>query len=257
MNRLTNFDLLLFAAADDLAIAEGEEALAIHAPDPITPQEIKRFRRILKANTRQASWTPLRIALVAILAAMSLAFAACICVPGVRSAIKDVFLTFYEDYVAVDFASSEETTEAEPHDTTEPESKSLEDVNAAPVQAELTAPERIRRKVYVKDLSEDYTATVHTETQAFYITTYSLRDKPIFMMIQSIISDESIWSNYDTEDIKHVTVHDHAGVILQQPGDASVYTVIWQDEEYRYALQGLFQNEQEALAMAERFALPD
>ncbi len=274
MSKLTNFDLLLYVAAEEYNEEMLNEIMAMPVTESATPREDRRFRRILRVNSRAVySWTPFKIALVALLTAMSIAFTACMCIPEVRTAIKKVFLTWCDDYVEIGFHPADETdtntaaaTESAAPAASEStdagtaaaaESESLADTVGAetPAEAPVGPPDRILQKVYAKDLPEGYTWEVDTDLELLYLLYYFYQDEIKFTITQSLISDESIWADYMEQNATTIAVNGYTGIVLQEQESPPVFTVVWQDAQYEYSLTGYFTDEQDAIGMAEKFTL--
>ncbi len=236
MSNYTNFDLLLYAATEAYCEKWVEEIEATPVTCEITAKERRRFAHVRrKYDTSRCRWMPFKIACVAVLVGMSLAFSACICIPAIRSAIKQVLVDWYEDYIAVDFKDSED---AETLETIVPGSVS------------------IAHKAYVADLPEGYTLVTKVDTNTYYGVNYYHDGERKFMLSQSIRCCEDVWLDSTSKNLDHITIGDSPAVLItDENADVITYIVIWHDGQYEYAIMGQFDDSAKAVELAEKVAL--
>ncbi len=241
MSEHTNFDLLLYAATDEYCDWWVDEIQASPAVGGITARERRRFHRIRrkygKASRRMAPrrWTPLKIACVAILVCMSLGFSACMCIPAIRSAIKKVFVDWYEDFISVEFKDSDET---EP-----PETETL----APP-------PTTIERKAYVADLPEGYTMEVVMDNDLCYCIRFLNNNKAIFALTQNTIKRKTLWYDSEKQSVEYIQVGSFPAILIID-NDSKTMKISWQDNEYEYSIEGIFDSDEDAIIMATNVVL--
>ena len=95
-----NFELLLFAAAEDAANDVAEEFINIDSSQvEISPQGRKRVERYIRKSKRKTKLMhPVKVILVACLIALSVAFTACMAIPQIREAMTEAVIQWYEDW---------------------------------------------------------------------------------------------------------------------------------------------------------------
>ena len=121
MKKYNNFELLLTAAAEECCEQEAANFLSIDIANvDITRSEEKRIWHMIKKSTgSKTSWKVIKIAVVACLVCLAIGFTACMCIPEIRNAIKEVIIEWHEGYMAIGFEellgdSGEETVETTP-----------------------------------------------------------------------------------------------------------------------------------------------
>ncbi len=228
MNKCTNFDLLLVAAATEYCEnpdAFGPETGTAATFPPPTRREYRRFRRILRESRRPSfRLTPWKVVLIAVLLALSAAFTACICIERIRTAIKEVVTRWFPEYVAVDFQSVDEVSELS-------------------IENETALPERIMQKAYVAGLPEGYETETKRDDMFHYLTLYYYNNEYRFSLSQNVISKESYWHNSKRQDVVSVYFNQIPAVVFMESIEDSIYTITWQDGQYEYSLSGHFNSE--------------
>ncbi len=233
MSDYTNFDLLLYVATEKYCDEIVREVKATPADETISKRERRRFQRILrKYGTATYRWTPWRIAVAAVLLCMSISFTACMFVPAIRSAIKQVFVEWYQEYISVDFKNPDET-------------ESLETETLAP------PPETIQRKAYVANLPEGYTSEVEFDFQTYYCVNYYYENNYSFYLSQNIIQKDKVWFDGEGKTVEYIILHQCEAVVMVNT-ESSTISVIWQDNQYQYAIEGHFESKDAAVAMAQK-----
>ncbi len=233
MSNETNFELLLSSAAEEYCLAMNEEILSRPVIRSISARERRRYRRIRNTGGHPVCWSPFKIALVIALICLSLCFTACVCITRIRTAIKEIILNWYHEYVAIDF-----------------EPTALADTDP------VCPPDQILQKAYVADLPEGYTAEVSFESEIIYCVCYYLNGKESFSIAQSAEQKENIWSDINIQSTNEIIIQGNTAFLFKDEGNPDYYTIIWQDGLYTYYLQGYFLTSDDAIQMAERMVLP-
>ncbi len=232
MSKETNFDVLLRAACEQYCQDMNEEILSRPVITAVSAGERRRYRRIRSSGGRPVRWTPLKIALVIALICLSLCFTACVCITRIRTAIKEIILDWYNEYVAIDF---------------EPAAQA--DTNPA------LPPDKILQKAYVADLPEGYTEEVDHDSEIFYCVNYFFESEMVFSLAQSIVGQENVWSDSHIEEMMEVSIHENKAFIFRDVNTQNQYTIVWEDGLYIYYLQGTFEQINDAINMASRVEL--
>ncbi len=238
MSDYTNFDLLLYTATEQYCREMADEIMDIPTDNTVTDRERRRFARILRRSGMRKTyqWSPLRIAVAAVLVCMSVSFTACICIPTIRSAIKKVFVEWYHEYISVDFQDSDET-------------EALETETVLP-------PTTIEQKAYIADLPEGYEAVVDADMTTFYCLSYYLDGEYEFMLTQTIIESGTLWVDSNDQLLEHITINGYSAVLVNEnTAEGSLYNVVWQDGQYQYDLSGKFDNKEIAIGWAKKVLL--
>ncbi|MBQ8310930.1 MAG: DUF4367 domain-containing protein [Clostridia bacterium] len=235
-----NFELLLMAASERNALEDVEEFLAMDTDSiELSPEtDVKIRRQIRKSYKQKNVWKPVKIILVACLVIMSVAFTACMSVPQIREAIKNVIVQWYDDYFAVDFSGDSESV------TT--------DVPAMPE----TPPTTIEHKAYATYLPQKYTIETLIDVPSFYQLNYYTEDRIVaFTLQQRVFDGELDWTDDGGILHENLTVNGQKAFLVSYDSEPDLYMLIWQDNYYQYTLHGYFASEQELIEIAENIKL--
>ncbi len=213
MSNETNFELLLSSAAEEYCLAMNEEILSRPVIRSISARERRRYRRIRNTGGHPVRWSPFKIALVIALICLSLCFTACVCITRIRTAIKEIILNWYHEYVAIDF---EPTAQAD----TDP----------------VCPPEQILQKAYVADLPEGYTAEVIVDQQNRYCVLFYYQGESAFYLSQDVINHESLWVNCQRQNMTEVPVGQNIAFVMKDQQSLQT-TIVWQDSQYEYSIR--------------------
>ncbi len=272
-----NFELMLAVAAAKSAEAEVEEFLNLDGSDfPITPETRKRFNKMLRQakKKRITVWSVVKHTAVACLLIMSICFTACMCIPTVRNAIKEVFVEWYDEYIAISFAPvtpSAQNTElsggipstdginAIPHSPSSATDTSATPPDATDLPAEAATeaptspplPTTIEKKAVATYLPDNYTFTVRLDNSEYYQLLYKLDNMPKFILMQKPINEYLTWIDSENQNVQKVYVNNYMGILTISETKENTYTLIWQTEEYEYQLSGTFENTKELIKIAE------
>lgn len=238
-----NFELLLFAAAEDAANDVAEEFINIDSSQvEISPQSRKRVERYIRKSKRKTKlMRPVKVILVACLIALSVAFTACMAIPQIREAMKEAVIQWYEDFFAIGFSD-------EPHEITTPPPAQ----EAIPTEP----PTEIEKKAYASYLHQNLRSMVVLDFQSRYEVHYiDSDDNPVFILQQKTITDEPLWNDAEGASAREVMVTGHKAYMVSYDNEPGVYRLIWQDYYYRYVIYGYFEDQADLIKVAENIKL--
>lgn len=219
------------AAALQRNIARDAEAfLALDVSDVKDCPEFKE--RILaiadgreSRHSRRINW---RTVLLAAALALSLLLTACVCIPQVRAAIRDIILQWREDHVCVLF---------------EPQLQS----------AEFT-PSNDENAVLLTYMPQKYVRVERQTGRTFNFIEFSDGNGTHIFTFMQTAADRGgnhLLVNSEAFDIRSASVGEFEGVLGVSTEGPSRYYLVWQDGEYQYWLIGSFESEEELIKIAE------
>lgn len=226
MKRYSNFDLLLCAAAEQYSNKELERILSVDTSS-IDAQIKEKTKNIRKSQQSHLNvWRIFKVAAVACLTIMSMAFTACVCIPEVREAIYDVVIEWYEDHIGV----SIETTE----------------------QIPVEPPSSIQQKAYTSYLDDSYRCEISVDNETIYALSYYNveTDEWRFMLKQTIISGDWNFADAEGQSVMETTIGNKNAVIETDESIPGFYTLHWRDDLYEYSIYGQFDNVDDLLRIA-------
>lgn len=238
-----NFELLLFAAAEDAANDVAEEFINIDSSQvEISPQGRKKVERYIRKSKRKTKlMRPVKVILVACLIALSVAFTACMAIPQIREAMKEAVIQWYEDFFAFGFEEGSSDIPSPP-----------------PAQEEIPAepPTGIEKKAYASYLHQNLRSMVVSDFQSHYEVHYmDSNDNPVFILRQKTITDEPLWNDAEGASAREVMVTGHKAYMVSDNAEPGVYKLIWQDYYYRYVIYGYFEDQADLIKIAENIQL--
>ena len=186
-----------------------------------------------RGKKRGFKWAIKIGALVALLC-LSIAFTACMFVPVIREVVWNTIVEWYEDHVEVSFSDSEVETEA-PTDPPEDE---------IPTSIEQTA-----RLTYLPE-----GCVIGDESQntlQYQATIYSNDGTWKFLLMQNLAGDLNSFVGNEEVNAIHLKIGEHSAILVEYEGIETVYSLVWQDTEYRYSLYGYFTSLTELIQVAE------
>ena len=243
--RAKRFDLAIAASVRENVLRDAEKFLAIDESGIADNLKLKkRILRMVEYGRVRAKHLPSwKIILVAALLAIVLAFTACMCIPTVREALWSIVLEWHDEYIKVEFKPNESTTTTLPTGTTKVPPKSIE------VKAMLTY------------LPEGYTVANEIAMSTFYMINYKNLDsgEQIRFVQMTIDSDGngSFMVDSDNAVTKTVYVNGFKGVLFEYADEQGLYSLTWQDESYKYLLNGVFTSADEIVRVAEGVLVED
>ena len=234
MKKYNNFELLLTAAAEECCEQEATDFLSIDAANfEITRSEEKRRWHMINKNTgSKTSWKVIKIAVVACLVFLAIGFTACMCIPEIRNAIKEVIIEWHEGYIAIGF--EEETLEESRQETVEP-----------------TPPKTRESKAYASYLPKSYELEIDMDNKFMYIVSFYYESELAFSLTQTPISDENVWVNSENAKIYNVKINEYNAIMIEFLEYPQWYCAVWQDRYYEYEITGSFSSMDELIKVAE------
>lgn len=238
MNERSNdrFDSLISAAVVDCVYQTADEFCAVDTSAvPSTPRLYKKVMRNLPGRKR----TTVKVILVAALVAAFVALTACACITEIREYVWGVVTEWYGDHFEVSF-------EPEPVTTEEPETTA----------SEAEKPTTIERVAKLTYLPEGCYKVSEVSLSTHYIVEYSVENEWSFRFGQSIYGSTNSFMDGENENILYVQVNGREGVLTEDAeGEIMMYCLFWQDDQYRYYLQGHFSSISELVCIAETVSL--
>lgn len=231
-----NFELLISAAVVGCVHQDADEFSATDTSAvPQTPRLYKKVMRNLPGRKR----TTAKVIIAAALVAVFLALTACACITEIREYVWGVVTKWYGDHFEVSF-------EPEPVTTEEPETTA----------SEAQYPTEIERVARLKYVPEGYYIENECGGSYQYMIRYSTDDDQKFVLIQKIYDVTKSYMNGKNEGEIFQKINEFEGVITMVESENSVtYCLIWQDDQYRYVLQGYFSSITELVRIAENVSL--
>ena len=190
-----------------------------------------------RGKKRGIKWAIKIGALVALLC-MSVAFTACMFVPVIREAVWNTIVEWYEDHIEVSFSDSEVETEP----PTEPPEDEI------PTSIEQTA-----RLTYLPEGCVMGDESV--SKSQYYVNCYTQSGEWKFAFCQRLIDGSNSFLDNESGNIIHLKVNEYGAVFTEYEEEQVIYSLVWQDAEYRYSLYGYFDSVTEMVQIAESFEL--
>ncbi len=235
------FDLLLISVSETLANDMADEFLAMDIDDvEITPKtDIAAQRYIRKHRHIKKHCHPIKTLLIACLIALSVAFTACMTIEEIRNAIKNVFVQWYDDHIAISFGDSPTEQNVTPNDV----------IPEAP-------PTEIEQKACATYAAGAKNGVVSHDINTFYQVNYCDENGDlVFILSQRIISEELHWNDQDNITAQAITINNHKAYLITDNQEPNLYTLVWQDYYYQYDLYGYFTSQDEIIKTAENIQL--
>ncbi len=264
MSTYNNFELLMYAAAEKSCDQMADEFLNVDGTGfEITPSQQKRMNRIAKGyisggkrKTIATKWIA-----VACIISVVIALTACVSIPKIRNAIKAFLVEWYEDYIAIGFGDNDGSQPKyefiEPSmDTTEAnmtETKNSEN-NEATAES-IVYPTTITKKATLSYLPGEYDMVVDFEDETYYVVSFLYEENCIFYLSQNVITSELHWTNSESQEIYKTSINNYDAIITKDLSNTSVYTIVWQDNQYEYRIMGEFSSINEIIKVAEGLIL--
>ena len=228
--RTDKLDLLISSASEKCIYDEAKDFLEQDVTqvddNPKLKRKILGYRKsVLRANF-------LKIACIAVLICLSLAFTACMFVPSIRTAIWNAFVQLYDDHAKISFGD-----ETEP-----PETESVE----------MTYPDHIVDCVELTYCPEGYTKGNEIRSSVVYKVDYHNSDgEKVFSVSQNVIDDTDLYVDSEMGVITKITIKQFPAMLVECHEPENVYMLVWQDYCYRYTIYGTFESVDELTRIAE------
>ena len=230
------FDILISAAVVQCVHGDADNLSCVDTSGvPDTSRLHKKVMRNLPGRRR----TVVKAAVATALIAALLALTACACLPEIRDYFWSVVTQWYGDHFEITFESEHATTEE--FQTTAPEAKLP------------TTIEQIAKLMYVPHGC--YIAKEISLPSQHYVE-YFVEEEWRFAFSQNVYDKTSTFVDDDNANVQHIQVNGYNGVLTEAAdGEVTTYCLTWQDEQYRYSLQGCFSSIPELMQIAESLSL--
>lgn len=267
MKKFNNFELLLYAAAEECIEQEAEEFLAIDTSEvegKLTKEKqlAKRIRYYKKQACKNSGVvrrypmkTIIKAAIAAVLCGALLSLAACMSIKEVRTALFKTVVKWYDQYISISFervddpADTTGTTPEQTEPTAEPETE-------PPVVSTITPPTTIEAKAYASYLPDTYSCTVDGESERYYMVSYyDMNEEWKFALTQTIIETGNHYEDSENKNIEKIQVNAHEAILIKDENTSNFYQLIWQDSYYEYTINGFFSSVDELIDIAEGIKL--
>lgn len=231
-----NFETLISAAVvrcvhQDADILTSLDTSAV----PDTSRLYKKVMRNLPGKKR----TTVKVIIAAALVAVFLTLTACACIQEIREYVWGVVTEWYGDHFEVSF---------------EPEPVTTEESQTAAPEAELpTSIEQIARLTYLPEGC--YKANEFSVSSQYYAE-YYFEDERKFVFAQCTYEESNSFMDGENANAVSVQVNERESILTEETeGERVKYCLIWQDDQYRYYLQGYFSSISEMICIAENVSL--
>jgi len=231
-----NFELLISAAVVGCVHQDADEFSATDTSAvPQTPRLYKKVMRNLPGRKR----TTAKVIIAAALVAVFLALTACACITEIREYVWGVVTEWYGDHFEVSF-------EPEPVTTEEPEATAQEEEKPISI-------EQVAQLTYLPDgCYMDNELSFSSQ----YIAEYYLNHEWMFIFVQCTYDKTNTFMDGENADAIYVQVNGYESVLTEVADTERImYCLLWQDDQYRYSLQGYFSSIAELIQIAESVSL--
>lgn len=231
-----NFELLISAAVVGCVHQDADEFSATDTSAvPQTPRLYKKVMRNLPGRKR----TTVKVIIAAALVAVFLALTACACITEIREYVWGVVTEWYGDHFEVSF-------EPEPVTTEEPET-------TAPEVEKPTSIKQVAKLTYVPEGS---VKAYEISGSSQYVSEYYFNNEWVFIFVQSTYDGTNSFMDGENANAVYVQVNGCESVLTEElDGGRTKYCLFWQDDQYRYCLQGYFSSIAELIQTAESVSL--
>lgn len=226
---------------------EAEAFLALDISN--IPEQPRVKKQILKRaeHPRRASWSAkLRIAAVACLVILSLAFTACMSIPEIRQIIWRTIVEWHDGYIEIQFNPTSTENTSQNNNPITPETTVKDNTpSTAPTSIEIVATPTYLPDGYYGEVTESTDVMVNT---VFYDASGNMK----FRLSQSVLSpDGNILFQGDEEALTTIIkVNGHEGALAEYPEKPNYYGLAWGDDSYLYIIFGDFTSVHQLVTIA-------
>lgn len=207
-----------------------------------------RQRRAINRYERKPAITILKKflirAAVALMILMSIGFMTVMALPGLRSAVFEAVVEWYENYVAVHFEPSDtysyesDTQTSEPETTEEPLESSTEKVS-------LTEIETVKKPTYLPEGAEE---DLINNGKSSLIIDYYVGENTIATFSQTLYSNEASFYDNESRAFYEISMNGHTALVFEF--ESNDKAVIWTDGVYYYSVYSTLLNVDELIKVA-------
>ena len=229
---MEKFDALLSLASAECVKEEAEAFLSTDISEIADNPQM--LRKVL-GGSRKGKWHTVKIILLVALLCMSIAFTACMLVPEIRQAIWNVLVRGHDDHVEINFEENSETN------------------SITPV---MEYPKTIEKKMELTYVPEGYIKGEECILDGQYkVTYYSEEGDYAFNITQGILETTDSCVNNINTSIMQLKIGHHDAVLIEKDANEMIYSLVWQDSQYRYIVDGSFTSISELILVAESIIL--
>lgn len=244
-------DVAMFNAIDDSQVV-------------LSPRLNKRIHRLIAQHAREEMFAPSRrLAVRIIVAAMlilSLSCVAMLSISGVREAIRRVIVSWYEDYLTIEYFVDENDTTTSSGEETEkniysafpnPKGNCTDDCACssdgatAPTKPIPTQIEEVRKPVVPSDIEEDIVG----RSPLTISIDYYRGDDYIFSFFQYVLKKSQKYFDSEGAVFSQNEVNGYEAQVVTYHAKSDIY-VVWNDGEYVYSLSSFTLSVDELLEVA-------
>ena len=226
MNECTfdRLDALISLGARSLVDKEAGAFLQMESDCEINSKIRRKVERMIRGYQNKEKIhkiiKPVRIAGVACLICISITFTACVSIPKIREAMWNAVVECYEDYIAVRFQKN------------------------APPALLPEAPDTIEELNIPGYLPDGYTFNSYKNINYFICEYYNPSEEYEYTFIQGLRGSAILEIDETSQGLVEVDINGMIGIMVI---DEDMISVVWQDGKYSYAVQGVFQSENDIL----------
>ena len=149
------------------------------------------------------------------------------CVPGLRKAIFDAIVKWYESYVTVRYDNQEGQGEETGHEETTPQP------NAA-----LVAPTYIEDIRKPTDLPEGTWEDVLAKNSTTIYIDYYCNDDYLFSFSQMLLKPRDSRVDNEEIDVTYIKINDKDAMVVESLNESEI-NILWSDGEYSYSIASI------------------
>ena len=231
-----NFDMLISAAVVQCVHHDADNLSSVDTSDvPDTSRLYKKVMRNLPGSRR----TAVKAIVTLVLAAALLALTACACLPEIRDYVWGVVTEWYGEYFEVSFEQEEQTSS-----------------NTTDSDTPITLTE-IEQKAFVTKLPDGYYMGDEALTVGQYVANYyNVNGEWFFTLSQNISDNNTLHVDGENAEAIRICINQCEALLVEEHFEEQVlYSLYWQDGNYRFSVVGLFSSLSELVSVAESLVL--
>lgn len=231
------FDALVILSAKSFINLEAENFLQIEITNSPSPEFSKKIEHLIHRSIKKKRNHPLyktiKVVAIACLIALSILFTACVSISDIREAMWKYVMEWYDDHIAVRFLPVEDPIEKET------EVPTTETFTESPKKIEtINTPTKIPYGYMIMS----YTASIN-----FYQEYYDENSEFVFSFSQDLKGIKRKVDNLETT-VLQIEINGHEALLII--GKENIMSLLWEDEYYSYAINGLFSTQEEIINIA-------
>ena len=213
-----------------------------------TKQRILRMIRKDKFRTNhRKTRTVFKYIMVAALIAATVAFTACMALPRIREAIWKAVLDWHDEYVSIQFVPA--TTEDPNASANKPSDPNSTDTNEKPNDPIIVPPTSIEEVNVPSYMPMGYRSE-STLMERTYTANYFDKNNAFMFCYTQMIIDSDSKGDGEEGTATEITINGLSAIVLTYSDEPNVYTLYWQDQQYRYRIYGYFEDYNELIRIA-------